>query len=273
MLLYCSISPAGIAAKPRSDAPATKWTAPVAYVPASVDPLISALGSAGNALSSAPAKKWQAYGGYEPKRGATPPTPLASADARGDRPPAPLALEVLTDLQPPSADARGDRPPTPLASAAAAAAASASTLLKSESKTEMKSTGTRAAAEQSSSAQMTSAAAKKWESYGGYAPNSRPAAPSPATVSAGSPVLKSESTVAMKTGTPAAVEQCSSAPMTSAAANKWQPYGGYDPRSRAAAAPSPAAASSGSSAVKSESNARVQTQPERSPVSAAGMCE
>ena len=216
MLLYCSISPPGIAASPRSDAPANKWTTPLGYVPASVGgPLISAIGSA---LSSAPAKKWQAYGGYEPKRGATPPTPLASADARGDRPPAPLALEVLTDLPPTSADARGDRPPTPLASAASTAAAPASTFFKSESKTEMKST--------------------------------------------------------RSTGTRAAAEQSSSAPMTSAAARKWEPYGGYDPRSRrAAAAPSPAAASSGSSAVKSESNARVQTQPQRSPVSGAGMPE
>jgi hypothetical protein len=130
-----------------------------------------------------------------------------------------------------------------------------------------------AAAEQSSSPHLTSAAANKWQPYGGYAPTSRLAAPSPAAVSAGSPVLKSESKVATKTGTPAAVEHSLSAPMTSAAANKWQPYGGYDPRSRAAAAPSPAAASSGSSAVKSESNARVQTQLQLSPVSGAEMRE
>ena len=53
-----------------------------------------------------------------------------------------------------------------------------------------------------------------------------------------SPLLKGESKVEMKTLiTPAAAEQSSSAPMTSAPAKKWELVGGYEPRKDAELTP------------------------------------
>ena len=108
-------------------------------------------------------------------------------------------------------------------------------------------TATPGVAEQSSSAPMTSAPAKKWVPYGGYEPKQD------AVLSSGSPVLKGESKVEMKTVTPAAAGQSSSsAAMTSAPGKKWEPVAGYVPRKDAAV-------SSGSAVLKSESKVEMQT--------------
>jgi hypothetical protein len=144
-------------------------------------------------MTTAPAKKWQPYRGYEPTRHKGDAAVSKNSAAAEQNSSPQMTSAAANQLEPYGGVPKKD-----------AAVASASTILKSESKTEVKSTGTRAAADQSSSVPMT----KKWEPYGGYDPRSRPAAPSPA----------------------AAAEQSSSAPMTSAAANKWEPYAGYDPK-------------------------------------------
>ena len=112
---------------------------------------------------------------------------------------------------------------------------------------------------------MTSAAANKWEPYGGYAPRSRPAAaPSPAAASSGAPANKWEpyggGSVPKRDSPPPPASAASPsylAPATSAApssplktdtlssapAKKWQPYAGYEPKRDRPPTPAPAASS------------------------------
>jgi hypothetical protein len=169
-------------------------------------------------VNSAPARNWVPYGGYVPRRD-KPEAPAPAAATSGSPV---LKSESKTEIKAVTPAARKWEPYGGYDPRKDAAVSSASTFLKSESETEMKTVSPcdlklaffqshgrpgSAAADQNSSAQMTSAPARKWEPYAGYDPRSRPAAPSPA----------------------AAAEQSSSAPVTSAAATKWEPYG-YDPR-------------------------------------------
>merc|ERR1719329_1207329 len=67
-----------------------------------------------------------------------------------------------------------------------------------------------------------------WKPYGGYDPKNRPAAPAPAPAAAYAPPAQ-EMAAAYAQAAPAA-------PAPAAPEKKWQPYGGYDPKNRAAPA-------------------------------------
>jgi hypothetical protein len=77
---------------------------------------------------------------------------------------------------------------------------------------------------------LSNAPAKKWQPYGGYDPKNRHA-PTPVPA-AHEPVQAHVPVQARPTETYASAAASNS--ITSAPAKKWQPYGGYDPKSRAA---------------------------------------
>ena len=252
--------PVGYVPKRQEEAVASEvrtWQSPTGYVPGWASQMEDSTNIAPAARdtrvetstaaqSSAPAKKWEAYGGYDPKNRRASATPAASFPAS---PAASVSAAVQARETWPATASTSSGPvssmPTkkwepyggydPKKRDASAAPAGASGIPVPVSAPEQ--VRVRAA---SSTDTQSSAPAKKWEPYTGYDPKSRasktwsppaayvPSRAPPAPVSA--PVLSDLST-SPTMGRTHVTE-------SSAPANKWQPYGGYDPKNRGASAAS-----------------------------------
>ena len=221
---YGGYDPKNRGAPAASSAPAA-MSAPAYSAPASAAPAYSAPESSGPvAMTNAPAKKWQPYGGYDPKnRGPPSSAGYSSAPIQGSMETDPLSSAPAKKWQPyggydpksrgaPARSASSNDLYAPSAAAPAAAAPSYQSYEAAPAP--------------------TAAPAKKWVPYGGYDPKSRgaPAASKPWSPPVG--YAPSAAAPAPLSNAEVDIYASSATKMTNAPDKKWQPYGGYDPKSR-----------------------------------------